>query len=98
MQLRAQEVDWKKSKAVYEQRIEILELQNREYREREENLKKMNNSIMSAIGDLGKENNAATLKDLEAALREQQRETNEYRALAQKNALKLEKEVFHSLF
>ena len=54
--MRSQEAEWKKNKAVLEQRIEILELQNRELKEREENLKKMNNSIFSALKDFNKEN------------------------------------------
>ena len=54
-QMRAQEAEFKKNKAVLEQRIEILELQNRELKEREENLKKMNNSIFGALKDFNKE-------------------------------------------
>ena len=57
--MRSQEAEWKKNKAVLEQRIEILELQNRELKEREENLKKMNNSIFSALKDFNKENDPA---------------------------------------
>ena len=53
--MRTQEGEWKKNKAVLEQRIEILELQNRELKEKEENLKKMNNSIFTAMSDFNKE-------------------------------------------
>ena len=39
-----------------EQRIEILEIQNKEYKDREDSLKKMNNSIMTALSDLDQQN------------------------------------------
>ena len=52
--MRAQEVEWMKSKAVLEQRIEILEIQNREIKEREHNLQSTNRSIMAALEDIDK--------------------------------------------
>lgn len=36
---------------IYEQKINFLEMQLYEYKTREENLKKMNDSIMEAISD-----------------------------------------------
>ena len=60
--MRSQEAEFKKNKAVLEQRIEILELQNRELKEREESLKKMNNSIVGAFQDLNKENDPSSVR------------------------------------
>lgn len=62
-QSRAQELEWKKCKAVMEQRIEILELQVKEYQEREENLKQANSSIMSALDEFGKGNGGAQVQE-----------------------------------
>ncbi len=61
LQLRMQEAEWKKNKAVLEQRIEILELQNRDLKEKEESLKKMNNSIVGAFKDFNKENDPTSV-------------------------------------
>jgi len=66
--MRSQDAEWKKNKAVLEQRIEILELQNRELKEREENLKKMNNSIFGALNDFNKENDPASVSLIEFLL------------------------------
>ena len=59
--MRGQEIENKKNKAVLEQNIEILELQIQEAKEREENLKKMNNSIMTALNDGNNDNNSSNV-------------------------------------
>ena len=41
-----------------EQKMEMLEFQNKEYKDREDCLKKMNKSIMTAINDLDKQNSS----------------------------------------
>jgi len=95
-QIRSQESEWKKNKAVLEQRIEILELQNRELKEREENLKKMNNSIFSALKDFNKENDPAytkVIKDLEEAKQQISLEYADYKARTQEIIKAFEKET-----
>jgi len=94
-QLRNQESEWKKNKAVLEQRIEILELQNRELKEREEGLKKMNNSIFSALKDLDKENDPTygkLVKEHENSKLEIAKEFSEYKIRNQEIIRNLEKE------
>lgn len=46
------ETMYQREKALYEQKIQFLELHLHEAREREENLKKMNENIMAAFNDL----------------------------------------------
>lgn len=47
-----QENEFKKDKAVLEQKIELLNLHSLEYQKREENLKKMNETIMNSLNDI----------------------------------------------
>ncbi len=56
LKLKAKENQWRKDKAVYEQKIELLEIQIRESKLREENLKNMNENIMSALNDMSSDN------------------------------------------
>jgi len=93
--MRAQEAEFKKNKAVLEQRIEILELQNRELKEREENLKKMNNSIFGALKDFNKESEPGygkVVKELETSKEQVMREYGEYRIRTQELIKNLETE------
>jgi len=94
-QMRSQEAEFKKNKAVLEQRIEILELQNRELKEREESLKKMNNSIVGAFQDLNKENDPSSskmIRELEAAKQTITKEYSEYKIRTQEMLRSLDKE------
>lgn len=50
--MRAQEVESKKDQALLEQNIEILEAQLQEFKDREQNMTKMNETIMCALNDL----------------------------------------------
>ncbi len=43
------ENEWKKEKAILSQKIEIMDLQLQEAKNREQNLKKMNEAFMSSI-------------------------------------------------
>lgn len=60
-QLRQVDNDYKKTKAVLEQRIAQLEMQIAEGVERENNLKKMNESMMSAISDMGTKSDSSIM-------------------------------------
>ncbi|CAD8178972.1 unnamed protein product [Paramecium octaurelia] len=51
MKLIAKENEWKKDKAVLEQKIQLLELQLEDYKSRESNYKKLNETISQAIND-----------------------------------------------
>jgi hypothetical protein len=61
--LKAKENQWRKDKAVYEQKIELLEIQIRESKLREENLKNMNENIMSALNDMSSDNKPFVVKN-----------------------------------
>lgn len=63
-QLRQVDNEYKKTKAVLEQRIAQLEMQLTEYTERESNLKKMNESMMSAITEIGSKSDTSIIVDL----------------------------------
>jgi len=81
-QLRMQEAEWKKNKAVLEQRIEILELQNRDLKEKEESLKKMNNSIVGAFKDFNKENDPTSskvIRELEVTKQQISKDYSDYK-------------------
>lgn len=51
IQFLLKENDWKKDKALYIQKIQLLEMQLEDYKEREENHRKLNDTITSAIND-----------------------------------------------
>lgn len=61
LQLRQVDNEYKKTKAVLEQRIAQMELQIAEFVERESNLKKMNESMMSAISEIGSKNDTSII-------------------------------------
>lgn len=44
--------DWKKERAIFEQKNELLTLQVQELKEREENYKKFNDTILNAYNSL----------------------------------------------
>jgi len=48
-EMRQKECDFEKQKAILQQKVELLELQLRESQEREENAKKMHETMMSAL-------------------------------------------------
>lgn len=49
MQIRQRESEWIKEKAILEQKVELLEIKCQEADERELNLKKMHDTMMSAL-------------------------------------------------
>ena len=53
--MKIKENEWIKDKAVLEQKCEILQIKVKESKEREDNLKKMNENIMSALNDVSYE-------------------------------------------
>lgn len=55
-----EENEWKKTKAVLEQKIELLQLEVKESKEREENLERLNETILGTLKDLSSENNKAS--------------------------------------
>ena len=44
--------DWKRERAIFEQKIDLFEKEIAESKTREENLRNMNENIMSALADL----------------------------------------------
>ncbi len=48
-------MEWRSQRTKLEQTIELLELKLKETKEREENLRNLNNSIMTAFNDVSKE-------------------------------------------
>lgn len=44
--------EWKKDKAMQDQKIELYEIQLKELNEREENLRKMNDNLTSALTEI----------------------------------------------
>lgn len=52
MQLRSKENRFKKEAAVLEQKVSLLEIQVKECKEREDNLRKMNENLTAALGDV----------------------------------------------
>ena len=55
LKFKSQESEWRSQRTKLEQTIELLELKLRETKEREENLRNLNNSIMTAFNDVSKE-------------------------------------------
>ena len=49
------EIEWNKTKIKMEQKIGFMEIQLKEINDRENNLKNLNNSIMTAFNDISKE-------------------------------------------
>jgi len=80
---------------VLEQRIEILELQNRDLKEKEESLKKMNNSIVGAFKDFNKEGDptsAKVIRELEGTKQQIAKDYSDYKIRTQEIMKTLEKE------
>ena len=87
---------YQREKALYEQKIQFLELHLHEAREREENLKKMNENIMSAFNDLssGRSNLASkATKDLQAAMEAQNSELVQQKLRAEETIKALEEKL-----
>ena len=57
--MRTQESEWKKSKALLEQQIEMLILQNKELKEKEKSLKQLNESIIATLSEYRLEGDSA---------------------------------------
>jgi len=95
-QLRQVEGEYKTTKAVLEQKIELLENQITGFQERESSLKKMNETIMLALNDMnGKDLNFSgnkAAKELELATVHHNKEMQEYRTRTNELIKNLESE------
>lgn len=49
--MRRKEIEFEKSRAILQQKVELLEMQLNESEEREENIKKMHETMMAALQD-----------------------------------------------
>eukprot|EP01017_Pseudomicrothorax_dubius_P030989 TRINITY_DN3911_c0_g1_i1.p2 TRINITY_DN3911_c0_g1~~TRINITY_DN3911_c0_g1_i1.p2 ORF type:complete len:315 (-),score=115.27 TRINITY_DN3911_c0_g1_i1:1680-2624(-) len=94
--IRTAETEWKKVKAVLEQKNEQLELQVKEAREREESLRKMNNAFLATFEDVKREKEptqAKLARELEIMAEKHAKELVDVRAKATDSVKQLERET-----
>ncbi|KAL4506443.1 hypothetical protein ABPG72_000014 [Tetrahymena utriculariae] len=92
-QMNQKENEFKKDRAVLEQNIDLLKLQIQEYKKREENLKKMNETIMNSLNDIANQgNNSKIFKEIQLNYEQHNKELVESRTKLQLNINNLENE------
>ncbi|KAM3127186.1 hypothetical protein pb186bvf_020705 [Paramecium bursaria] len=87
------QLDWRKEKAILEQKNEFLQLQVIELKEREENQKKFNESILSAYNSMNDGNkNSKVYKEIQLTLEQYSRELIESKNRSSAAVMQLENE------
>lgn len=94
-----EENEWKKTKAILEQKIDLLKLELEDSKKREENLQRMNETILSSFNDLANDGNKLSqsktvFKDLIDRLDQYNKDFLDRKEKNMDAVSKYEKEVF----
>eukprot|EP00357_Protocruzia_adherens_P001004 CAMPEP_0115040520 /NCGR_PEP_ID=MMETSP0216-20121206/44868_1 /TAXON_ID=223996 /ORGANISM="Protocruzia adherens, Strain Boccale" /LENGTH=960 /DNA_ID=CAMNT_0002421757 /DNA_START=172 /DNA_END=3054 /DNA_ORIENTATION=- len=93
-EMRIQEADFKKKSALLEQKVELLEMQLEEAQAREENLKRLQDTMLSAFGDSDSGGNRDEInKELDLAREHHQKDMDELKEAHQIELERMKAEI-----